>query len=125
MLTRLMFGGGGTVQVLLMQAVKKTAGFMGISSTIGYSIAQGSLSPNYIYHQGEKYEITYFRSLILSDETGITFKDAKILNGERIIVEVNGTVHTFVKNNDSGSYTCSVRIFTTEGTYTIKILSIQ
>ena len=75
MLTRLMFGGGGTAQVLIMQAGRN-------KSTYGYAAsAYGSLSPNFIYHQGVTYEINSFVTKV---EGGYYWAHLFILQGQQI-----------------------------------------
>lgn len=121
MLTRLMFGGGGTAQVLIMQAGRN-------KSTYGYAAsAYGSLSPNFIYHQGVTYEINSFVTKVeggyIIGRTSLSFKDNKLPKGDRIIIEVNGTVYTLTVHNNT--YYVDAKIFTSMDAYKIKILSIE
>ena len=123
MLTRLMFGGGGTAQVLVMQAGQRfmTSGryYYGYTTS---SPAYGSLAPKYIEYQGTQYEITAFYTTPFGVSL-LVFKT--ILPASTIVIEVNGKKYTMVKNTDTGSFKTETSIFTNTGTYTIKILSIE
>lgn len=123
MLTRLMFGGGGTAQVLIMQAGQQfvTSGryYYGYKTS---SPAYGSLTPKYIEYQGTQYEITAFYTTPFGVSL-LIFKT--ILPASTIVIEVNGKKYTMVKNADTGSFKTEANIFTNTGTYTIKILSIE
>lgn len=123
MLTRLMFGGGGTAQVLVMQAGQQfmTSGryYYGYTTS---SPAYGSLAPKYIEYQGTQYEITAFYTTPFGVSL-LIFKT--ILPASTIVIEVNGKKYTMVKNADTGSFTTETSIFTNTGTYIIKILSMQ
>lgn len=121
MLTRLMFGGGGTARVLIMQAGMH-------KSTYGYvASGYGSLSPNFILSSGVTYEIVSFVTKVeggyIIGRTSLSFKDNKIPKGDRIIIEVNGSVYTLT--NHSNIYYVDAKIFTSMDTYKIKILSIE
>lgn len=108
--------------MLVMQAKK---GVLGCGYNAYGSKPYGSLTPNYIYHQGEKYEIDEFHSKYFEERTDLFFKNNKSPNCEKIIIEVNSTIYTFVKPTGSVPYTITERIFTEAATYTIKILSIE
>lgn len=64
MLTRLMFGGGCTAQVLIMQAGSDGEA----RPTYGYASNMGEISPDYIMYQGEKYVISFFLPPVVSGE---------------------------------------------------------
>jgi hypothetical protein len=87
----------------------------------------GSLSPNFIYHQGVTYEIYSFSTKVtgpyIVGRTSLSFKDDKIPKGNRIIIEVNGSVYTLT--NHSNIYYVDAIIFKSMNVYKIKILSIQ
>ncbi len=120
MLTRLMFSGGGT-QVLVMQAGRREYAYGYVAS------AYGSLFPNFIYHQGVTYEIISFvtqvKGAYIIGRTSLSFKDTNLPKGDRIIIEVNGTVYTLTRHGDT--YYVGAIIFTSMDTYKIKILSIE
>ena len=122
MLTRLMFGGGGTARVLIMQAGSYKSIYYGYAAS-----RYGSLSPNFIYHQGVTYEINSFVTKVegayIIGRTSLSFKDNKIPKGDRIIIEVNGSVYTLT--NHSNIYYVDARIFTSMNVYKIKIVSIE
>ena len=121
MLTRLMFGGGGTAQVLIMQA-----GYNRRNHAYGYSTynyVYGSLSPNYIEYQGTYYHITILHSL--GKYTLMIFKDDKMPPVNTIVIEVNGIKYTMTKSSKDERFEVQTSIFTNKGTYTIKILSMQ
>lgn len=120
MLTRLMFSGGGTAQVLVMQAGSNGAP----KPSYGYG-AYGKISPDYIVHQGEKYVIQNFYTATRFGASYLYFKDDKMPNGEKIIIEVNGTIYTLVKRAGYNGYYIAASLFTSVGTYIIKILSIE
>ena len=123
MLTRLMFSGGGTAQVLEMQAGQQFV--MSGRYYYGYttsSPAYGSLAPKYIEYQGTQYEITAFYTTPFGVSL-LIFKT--ILPASTIVIEVNGKKYTMVKNADTGSFKTKTSIFTNTGTYIIKILSMQ
>lgn len=105
-----------------MQAWHNTASS---NSSYGYTTSYGSISPDFIYHQGEKYEIQDFYTSTLFSTTYLTLKDNKMPKGDRMIIEVNGTVYTLVKQVEHNRYILKERIFQSDGTYTIKILSIK
>ncbi len=106
-----------------MQAGKSTTllPYYGYNSST--SNGYGSLSPNYFYHQGTKYEIKSFYSTY--GITHLYFKDNNMPNGEKIIIEVNGTAYTLEINADYMRYYINKMLFTATGTYVIKILSIE
>ncbi len=86
----------------------------------------GSMSPNFIYHQREKYEIESFYSdtiIGFNDYTYLFFKNRKIV-GKKIIIEVNNTVYTMELRRDYYRIT-GTAIFQSAGIYTIKILSTE
>lgn len=95
----------------------------------GYSITTnptyGELNPNYILYQGEKFEIRSFTTYNRG-KTYLRFKHNK-LPGEKMLIEVNGIVHTFVKDSAATSeqYYTEAALFTSSSTYIIKILSIE
>lgn len=94
----------------------------------GYSASiYGSLSPNFIYHQGVTYEIASLCTKVVGGyiigRTSLSFKDDKIPKGDRIIIEVNGSVYTLT--NYRNIYYVDAKIFTSMDTYKIKILSIE
>lgn len=120
MLTRLMFSGG--TQVLIMQAGHYKNSYYGYSASI-----YGSLSPNFIYHQGVTYEIASLSTKVVGSyiigRTSLSFKDNKIPKGDRIIIDVNGGVYTLTRYRDT--YYVDALIFTSMDAYKIKILSIE
>lgn len=121
MLTRLMFSGGGT-QVLVMQAGEAARP---TSIYYGYKYGTyGKINPNYIMYLGEKYVITQFYTYSSTGDSMLYFQDNKIPNGIKMLVEINGTVYTLVKQPGYHRYYIKARLFTSVGTYTIKILSI-
>lgn len=126
MLTRLMFGGGGTAQVLIMQAERSNGKY----SYYGYKLSYyGSLSPNFILSSRVTYEIRSFETNVdgpyVVGRTSLSFKDNKRPEGNRIIIEVNGNVYTLTYDNDLNKYYVDAKIFTSTSTYIIKILSIE
>ena len=121
MLTRLMFGGGGTAQVLIMQADSNGES----KPSYGYSSGLGKISPDYIMYQGEKYVISYFFTSSGYHRSYLSFKNNKIPNGDKMVIEVNGTVYTLVKRAATNEYHTAASLFTSVGTYIIKILSIE
>lgn len=125
MLTRLMFGGGGTAQVLIMQAGQQfvTSGryYYGYKTS---SPAYGSLTPKYIEYQGKQYEIGDFYTTPYGISV-LTFQNNIAPPATTIVIEVNGKKYTMVKNEDTSSFKSKANIFTNTGTYTIKILSIE
>lgn len=126
MLTRLMFGGGGTAQVLIIQAGQQfiTSGrsYYGYNETS--SPAYGSLTPKYIEYQGTQYEIAAFYTTPYGISL-LIFQNNVILPATTIVIEVNGKKYTMVKNEDTGSFRIRDNIFTDTSTYIIKILSIE
>lgn len=119
MLTKLMFSGGDT-QVLVMQAGMNGASY----PSYGYD-GYGSISPDYILHQGEKYVIQNFYTATRFSSCYLYFKDNKIPNGEKMIIEVNGIVYILNKEAQYNRYRIDANLFTSVGTYIIKILSIE
>nr|DAH41592.1 MAG TPA: hypothetical protein [Caudoviricetes sp.] len=96
--------------------------------TYGYvASAYGSLFPNFIYHQGVTYEIISFVTKVkggyIIGRTSLSFKDTNLPKGDRIIIEVNGTVYTLTRRRDT--YYVDAIIFTSMDAYKIKILSIE
>lgn len=96
--------------------------------TYGYiASAYGSLFPNFIYHQGVTYEIISFitrvKGAYIIGRTSLFFKDTNLPKGDRIIIEVNGTVYTLIRYRDT--YYVDALIFTSMDAYKIKILSIE
>lgn len=85
----------------------------------------GSISPDYILHQGEKYVIDIFYTTTRFSKSYLYFKDDKIPKGEKMIIEVNGTVYTLNKEVQYNRYSIATTLFPSAGTYTIKILSIE
>lgn len=90
----------------------------------GYSSAIGKISPDYIMYQGEKYVISYFFTSSGDHRSYLSFKNNKMPNVNKIVLEVNGAVHNLVKRESTREYT-GVTIFTSVGTYIIKILSME
>lgn len=106
------------------------AGRSNSNNYYGYQLSYyGSLSPNFIYHQGVTYEISSFETKVegayVVGRTSLSFKDNKIPKGNRIIIEVNGSVYTLTYNNNNKKYYVDAKIFTSTITYIIKILSIE
>lgn len=66
-----------------------------------------------------------FYTSTLFSTTYLKFKDNKMPKGDRMIIEVNGTVYTLVRQLNYNRYILKELIFTSDGIYTIKILSIQ
>lgn len=110
--------------MLVMQA-----GTNGASSYPSYGYGSGgnygSISPDYILHQGEKYVISNFYTATRFSRCYLYFKDNKIPNGEKMIIEVNGTVYTLNKEAKFNRYSIATNLFTSVDTYVIKILSIE
>lgn len=107
--------------MLVMQAGK--SGYI-----YGYvASAYGSLFPNFIYHQGVTYEINSFVTIVkggyIIGRTSLSFKGTNLSKGDRIIIEVNGTVYTLTRHKDT--YYVDALIFTSMDAYKIKILSIE
>lgn len=121
MLTRLMFGGGVTAQVLIMQADSNGAS----KPSYGYSSGLGKISTDYIMYQGEKYVISYFYTSTGYHRSYLSFKENKLPEGDKMVIEVNGTVYTLVKRVSTREYTTAASLFPSVGTYIIKILSIE
>lgn len=123
MLTRLMFG-GGTAQVLVMQAGHKgdDYGYNRFSNYI-----YGELTPNYIMYQGEKYEILSVYTYTRFGKTYFSFNNNKMPKGQKMIIEINGTVYTFIRDEGitNKRFIIETSIFTSTSTYIIKILSIK
>lgn len=121
MLTRLMFSGGGTAQVLVMQAGVSSNAFI-----YGYANSKyGTLSPNYIYYRGEKYEIDSFYSMLsYYNVSYLYFKENKAPSVAKIVIKVDDSVYTLEKYDNDG-YRIATTIFTARRTYKIKILSIE
>lgn len=112
--------GGGT-RVLVMQAGNHKYSY-------GYAAsAYGSLFPNFIYHQGVTCEINSFvtrvKGAYIVGRTSLSFKDNNLPKGDRIIIEVNGTVYTLTRHD--AIYYVDALIFTSMDAYKIKILSIE
>lgn len=122
MLTRLMFGGGGgTAQVLIMQA-----GYNRANGAYGYNnntSLYGSLSPDYIEYQGTYYRITVLHSA--NNGTFMAFADDKMPPVNTIVIEVKGRKYTMTKDSKFKMFEIQTAIFTNKDTYTIKILSMQ
>lgn len=91
----------------------------------GYTSSMGEISPDYIMYQGEKYVISYFFTSSGSSKSFLNFENTKILNGDKMVIEVNGTVYVLVKMALSNEYIIDAMLFTSVGTYIIKILSIE
>ena len=87
----------------------------------------GELTSNYIMYQGEKYEILSFYTYIKFSKTYLSFKNDKMPNAEKMIIEINGTVYTFIRDegNTNKRFRIATSIFTSTSTYIIKILSIE
>lgn len=117
MLTRLMFGGGGT-QVLVMQAAKIKRYYYGYRES-----AYGSLTPSYIEYKGERYVIREF-STDNYNITTLMFTNNLPDNISTVTVEVNGVKCTLERMAGKSSYTLHKAVFTSTGTYRIRILSI-
>lgn len=123
--------GGGTAQVLIMQAEKYFN--LDIFGFIRQSM--GSISPGSILYQGEEYEILSFFSYKSGENTVLSFSDDKFSKIAKLIIQVNGAVYTLIRTfvqidpdappTDQVFYGCDKEIFTSYGTYTIKILSIE
>lgn len=95
------------------------------SPSYGYSSGMGKISPDYIMYQGEKYVIFHFFTSSAYHRSYLSFKSNKIPNGDKMVIEVNGTVYAFVKRFSTNEYISGAQIFTSVGTYIIKILSIE
>ena len=108
--------------MLIMQAGRNKTSYYGYSAS-----NYGSLLPNFIYHQGVTYEINSLVTKVeggyIIGRTSLSFKDNKIPKGDRIIIEVNGSVYTLT--NYRNIYYVDAKIFTSMDTYKIKILSIE
>ena len=76
---------------------------------------------------GVTYEINSFVTKVeggyIIGRTSLSFKDDKIPKGDRIIIEVNGSVYTLT--NYRNTYYVDAKIFTSMNVYKIKILSIE
>lgn len=120
MLTRLMFG-GGTAQVLIMQAGSShsTSGY-----SYGYSSSSyGSLTPSYITYKGTKYDIILLRTGS-KGKSVLQFKSRLPSNVTTITIEVEGVRYRLSADGNTNYYVLDHRIFTRTGTYKIKILSL-
>lgn len=111
--------------MLVMQAGTNYASKPSYGYDASISLNYGSISPNYILHQGKKYKIIMFYTTTLFGASYLKFEDNKIPNAEKMIIEVNGTVYTLVKQADYNRYYIKASLFTKLTTYTIKILSIE
>lgn len=110
--------------MLVMQAGNKGYNY-GYERSPNY--IYGELTPNYIMCQGEKYEILAFYTYTRFRKTYVSFKDNKMPNAEKMITEINGTVYTFLRDEDvtNKRFRITTSIFTSTSTYIIKILSIE
>lgn len=121
MLTRLMFGGGDTAQVLIMQA-----GLQLVTSGryyYGYNSEYGSLTPSYIEYKGKRYVISAFYTTPYN-VTLLTFTNNLPDTIPTVTVEVNGVKYTLERMSATGNYRLVKSVFTSTGTYRIRILSI-
>lgn len=79
--------------------------------------------------KGVTYEIRSFETNVdgpyVVGRTSLSFKDNKRPEGNRIIIEVNGSVYTLTYNNNNKKYYVEAKIFTSTSIYIIKILSIK
>lgn len=121
MLTRLMFVGGGTAQVLIMQAGSQfvTSG----RYYYGYTSEYGSLTPSYIEYKGERYVISAFCTTPYN-VTLLTFTNNLPDTIPTVTVEVNGVKYTLERMSATGNYRLVKGVFTSTSTYRIRILSI-
>ena len=121
MLTRLMFG-GGTEQVLIMQAGSQfvTSG----TYYYGYHPNYGSLTPSYIEYKGERYVIYAFYTTPYN-ATLLTFTNDLPDTISTVTVEVNGVKYTLERRSATERFRLETEVFTSTGTYRIRILSIR
>ena len=112
---------GGTAQVLIMQA-----GSQFVTSGIyyyGYNSKYGSLTPSYIEYKGERYVISEF-STDNYNITILSFTNNLPDTIPTVTVEVNGVKYTLERMSATGNYRLVKGVFTSTGTYRIRILSI-
>ena len=104
----------------MLQAVKNAFG-------VGYDSQKnrGEISPNYIMYQGQKNVIDAFYTSYYPWYTDLFFVTDKKINFDSITIDVNGTVYTLTRGTASSHVSIKQRIFSSEGTYKIKILSIE
>lgn len=107
--------------MLVMQAASDGAS----NPSYGYSPGYGKISPDYIMYQGEKYVISHFFTSSGYHRSYLSFKNSKIPNGNKMVIEVNGTVYSLAKRVSTNEYNIGKQLFTSAGTYIIKILSIE
>ena len=116
---RLFFGsvGGGT-QVLVMQAAQIKRQYYGYRES-----AYGSLTPSYIEYKGERYVI---QELATSNYkiTYLIFTNNLPDTISTVTVEVNGVEYTLERPSGDTNYRLNKAVFTSTGTYRIRILSI-
>lgn len=104
-----------------MQAAK---GVSGCGYNAYGSKPYGSLTPNYIYYQGEKYVINKLYTNF-AGSTYIFFQNDIEPPVTNIIIEVNGRKYPMAKYAGYTGFENTNNIFTSTGKYIIKILSIE
>ena len=114
--------GGGTAQVLIMQA-----GSQFVTSGIyyyGYASEYGSLTPSYIEYKGGRYVISAFYTNPYN-VTLLTFTNNLPDTIPTVTVEVNGVKYTLERRSATERFRLETEVFTSTGTYRIRILSIR
>ena len=104
--------------MLVMQAAKIKRFYYGYRESV-----YGSLTPSYIEYKGERYVIKEFST----DNYKITyliFTNNLPDNISTITVEVNGVKCTLERRSGERNYSLHKEVFTSTGTYRIRILSI-
>lgn len=89
----------------------------------GYASDYGSLTPSYIEYKGERYVISAFYT-IPYNVTLLTFTNNLPDTIPTVTVEVNGVKYTLKRMSATGNYRLVKGVFTSTGTYRIRILSI-
>ena len=107
--------------MLIMQAGSEFVTFR--KYYYGYTSEYGSLTPSYIEYKGERYVISVFYTTYY-DETHLIFTNKLPDTIPTVTVEVNGVKYTLERMSDAGNYGLAKRVFTSTGTYRIRILSI-
>lgn len=126
MLTRLMFSGGKTsIATLILKAVQWKGDDS--KSYIGFNSSNGTLNPAVFYYRGDKYTITVFLNANTAIRSTLEIlKNNMIAQVTSIEIEINGKPHTFNREASSVRLLYSrTWLFSSAGTYTIKILSIK
>lgn len=89
----------------------------------GYASEYGSLTPSYIEYKGERYVISAFYTTPYN-VTLLTFTNNLPDTISTVTVEVNGVKYTLERTSGKSNYYLKKAVFTSTGTYRIRILSI-